>query len=453
MAPSAFPLTLWSLTAAAALWSPALAQPTPSESAPASAPPAAAPPSTTTAPEKPRARQELFAKLTLQDAKTRSAKENRVLIVALTAEWCTPCKIMDQTTWRDPALADWARDHALLISLDVDQSDEARALNAKALPALVAFRDGSEFDRVLGYRSAAQVLDWAKGVARGERHSEQALKLLKEVTTDKRHAEPLELVEMISAAVDAREFDLAVRALQLLWAQADGMDSEALEARSQSIALIALVWRQHAQSHPPLTTLRDAQLDAFDHAADPLEPRPLAHLTDWILLNEALEDLDRTETWVAQRARAENGRAVLDRIEATLAPLLTQRERWDALVHAVGEPIIWARLQTKMVKMRIAMPGSTLDKDQKAEMVEFYMEEMRHQAAGYAAALVAADRAADADRVMTEIIDLDKSGRALHTAAAAALARDRKDPIVKQWLDQAQARGIDVASLRQKLGA
>ena len=77
----------------------------------------------------------VFAALDLADALERSQKENKLLLVDAAAEWCQPCKIMDQTTWSDPKVVEALAPIAIAIQIDVDQrAEDAASLKIKAMP-------------------------------------------------------------------------------------------------------------------------------------------------------------------------------------------------------------------------------------------------------------------------------------------------------------------------------
>src|ERR1700733_15033662 len=102
-----------------------------------------------------------FAELEFATALERAKAENKLLLVDATAVWCGPCQMMDRTTWVDPAVIAWLGERAVAIQIDVDaQKEIARQLRIEAMPTIIAFVDGKEFDRVVGAKKPKELLAW-----------------------------------------------------------------------------------------------------------------------------------------------------------------------------------------------------------------------------------------------------------------------------------------------------
>ncbi len=104
---------------------------------------------------------QVFSELSLAEAKTKAVKQEKILLVDATADWCQPCKAMERTTWVDPEVIAWINLNAIAIQVDVDkQREEAKELNIQAMPTIIVFKDGRELDRVVGYKNASELLAW-----------------------------------------------------------------------------------------------------------------------------------------------------------------------------------------------------------------------------------------------------------------------------------------------------
>lgn len=108
-----------------------------------------------------RAKPQVFSELSLAQAQAKAVEQEKILLVDATADWCQPCKLMERTTWVDPEVISWIKLNAIAIQIDVDkQQAEAEELNIRAMPTIIVFKDGSELDRVVGYKDASELLAW-----------------------------------------------------------------------------------------------------------------------------------------------------------------------------------------------------------------------------------------------------------------------------------------------------
>jgi thioredoxin 1 len=114
----------------------------------------------------------VFDKRPYAEAKKAAEDGKMWFIVKATASWCGPCQMMNKTTWRDEGVVKWIGEHAIAVSLDVDEQPKtAQELGIEAMPTMIAFKDGKEFDRIVGYRDAGAFLAWLEGLAKGEKSS------------------------------------------------------------------------------------------------------------------------------------------------------------------------------------------------------------------------------------------------------------------------------------------
>src|SRR5580765_7809222 len=111
----------------------------------------------------------VFSDLSFDDALAKSKSDRKILIVDATASWCQPCKHMDKTTWVDGKVIGVVGERAIAIQFDVDdEKDLAKKLSVKAMPTVIAFRDGKELDRVVGVQPPAAFVAWLEGLAHGK---------------------------------------------------------------------------------------------------------------------------------------------------------------------------------------------------------------------------------------------------------------------------------------------
>lgn len=222
---------------------------------------------------------------------------SRLLIVKFTAEWCGPCKMMDRTTWSDEGTVQYLKDnHITVISVDVDQQPEISAQNTiRAMPTMVVFKGGQEFDRQVGAMNSEKLVDWLDDLREGRTHTQA----MDEQMRDRRqNRDQLSMTDRLAFARDlasAGELDEATS--EYLWLWHNMLDREPSMSGVRGSFMIGDM-KELAQRHPPaheaFVKLRDdltAQLKDGD--------RSRANLRDWLFLNTRLLGDDQAVTeWI-----------------------------------------------------------------------------------------------------------------------------------------------------------
>ena len=84
----------------------------------------------------------------------------KLVLVDFYTAWCGPCKRLDETTWKDPRVRDWLSKEAVCLKVNAEKDEPlAEKYRINAYPTLLLLRpDGSEVDRLVGYRDAMAFL-------------------------------------------------------------------------------------------------------------------------------------------------------------------------------------------------------------------------------------------------------------------------------------------------------
>lgn len=90
------------------------------------------------------AEEMVFFETDLEKAFLKARNEGKIVLVDFVADWCLPCKVMDQTTFRDPSLKQFLSESVVPVKIDIKYV-EGMFLKDKyevqALPTLIIFDD------------------------------------------------------------------------------------------------------------------------------------------------------------------------------------------------------------------------------------------------------------------------------------------------------------------------
>lgn len=273
----------------------------------------------------------VFSDMAFADAVARSKDGKAITVVKFTAEWCGPCKEMDRTSWRDPRLEAWFKDKGVAIQVDVEKERKVSQDNhIRAMPTMVAFVKGEAFDRVVGFQNADQLLAWLGRVEKGESASAVLDRQLKD-------ADQLTMSERMTLARDLVEngrFDEATRELLWLWNNMVKKEPAMVGVRVSFLTMqIGELARQHAPALKAFASERD-QIEARLKG----DERSWDDLSDWLALNDALEQTDKTLAWFDRIKNDPESKATISRMTYRIRPVLEANQRWEDLGRMLDKP-------------------------------------------------------------------------------------------------------------------
>jgi thiol-disulfide isomerase/thioredoxin len=344
-------------------------------------------------------RPPVFSDSGFASALEAAREQEKLLVVDATAEWCGPCKSMDRTTWIDPAVTDWIARHAIAVQIDVDAEPEiAKQLDVRAMPTLIAFKSGVEFDRTVGLKQPSELLAWLDGILRGE----TSLATLR-AEVARRSGGAMERMNLARALASRGKLDEATDAYAWLWEHILEQQPEMFGVRASFLlAEITDLCARYAPARTRFSELRDA---VAPRPRGNLEPEAVA---DWMLLNQALGEPGRSLEWFDRERQSLVSQPKLGRFfEAILIPLLVQNERWADAGALYGDPISTVREQHETIRhvtdLRPAGMDDATFEEVRRQVIENFQGEVRqvHRC------LIAAGRSDEAAGVLVAARELD----------------------------------------------
>jgi thioredoxin 1 len=292
----------------------------------------------------------LFVDLSFDAALERAQGEKKILLVDATADWCQPCKHMDKTTWVDAGVTAAVAERAVAIQFDVDQEKElSKKLGVKAMPTVIAFRDGKEIDRVVGVQAPAAFVTWLDAIERGETSLDLARKAAREKPGDVQ-------TRMLFARslLEHGELDEATGVHEALWKDLDATPAFVVVKHAMFQQQITDLVRRHPPAYTAFTRVRDAATPGS---------------RDWLTLNRALNEPERTLAWFDTiRDRLQGDAELAGVVEGAVVPLLVAAGRWADAGHAFADPM---RTVTGIIdrRKRAAEAAAKLPKEQADQVI------------------------------------------------------------------------------------
>lgn len=350
-------------------------------------------------------RPDLFADLEFPTALHRATAERKLLLVDATAAWCGPCQMMDRTTWLDAEVIAWLGEHAIAIQVDVDaQKEVARELRIQAMPTIIAFVEGKEFDRVVGAKKPKELLAWLEGVTRGE----TSLVAVERSARDE-PANMLARLDLARELARAGRHDEALVEHVWLWEHMLEYDPALYGVRRSFFARdLEMLAKAHAPARAAIQELRDRAAPADAGSID------RATFVDWMCLNRVLGEHERTLVWY-DAMPAEKRPSLAPLLELHIIPLLVEAERWAEAGALYEDPLATINRSVDIV---MGTPEHPIPE----EMIEYGRVHLRKQAAELVRALFAAHRLQDAESVAMRAREIDPSDEMLRSLAAARSA-------------------------------
>jgi thioredoxin-related protein len=393
----------------------------------------------------------VFDKRQFAEAKKAAENENKWLIAKATAVWCAPCKQMDRTTWRDEKVVEWLSKNAIAVAFDVDKEKKlAQELSIEAMPTMIAFRKGKEFDRVVGYKAPAEFLVWLEGIARGEKSLQAVRKRAGTRDAAKGSVDISARMELAGSLARSGKLDEATSEYTWLWQHCLEHRPSFYGVRLSFMASdMKRLAARYAGAKQKFTELRDRTAQAIK--AEKVDPNDLV---DWVTLNRIVGDSNATLVWFDKVKDQPRWRPLINRIARDLQELLIAKRRWADIGRIYTDSI---RALEQEHEINAMSPKRDLPKglsdEQRKRIEDAPQRRLREKAGIIYAGLLAADREDDATKFASRARELDESVAMIAALASTALKADQPREKHLGWISKIGGEDSSLAKLRDQIRA
>ncbi len=393
---------------------------------------------------------DMFSKSTFEASQAQAKTESKLFLVDATATWCGPCKKMDKTTWVDDKVVAWMKQNAIAAQIDVDaQKETASALKIEAMPTIIVFKDGKEHDRIVGYKSADELLEWLNGVLQGKHAID---KVIADAGDRKDPAAKINVqarMELARTLASNKKFDLATEEFLWLW---EHMLQHSNSYSGVRLSFMASDMTKLAEQYEPakvaFTKLRDAARQKMDAGS---KNRDVT--LDWFVLCEIVGDEDAILAWFDKAKDEKKNETVISALDFKLFDLLVEHKRWADAGLLNKDPVAKAQRSIDMNKQMSTMDlgDDELDAETKAMLKKNNIERVLNDFAQQYACCLAAEKNDEATDIATIFLEYQNNTDARVALVKWAMKVNQPREEQLNWLDEAAENGASVKSLRIKV--
>ncbi len=353
-----------------------------------------------------------------------AGQSRRIVLVDFYTTWCGPCKMLDETTWKNKEVRAWLDKTAVCRKIDAEK-DTALAARYKirAYPTILLLRpDGTEIDRLVGFREpkvflseAKQALGGVDSIARARQKSAAAGK-----------DNPQARMEYADALAAKSRYADALK--EYLWCLDEG-DKHDMSFMGVRLSFLLNSIVQLGHQYPPalaaLTTRRDTAREALLHGTGDFNAA-----LDLGAYNRILgQDAQTVKVYDTLKAKNSPLAAVL--FEQAFPSLLAAK-RYADIVAGAGD--ISARVDQQMQMFTMMSGQPNINK----EVLAIIKKQGVDKGSDYYEALTGTGDTAQADKVRDKLLTFDPNADT-YTALIRHALRAGKPDVVQHLLDAARA--------------
>ncbi len=114
--------------------------------------------------------QRPFVGLSFDAALSKAKGAEKMLMAEFSVPWSGQSKLLEHHTWNDPKVVEWIEQRCVAVKIDAKQEEElAQRFRVTRHPTIVFVRgDGTELDRIVGWREAPRFLSDVERMLAGQ---------------------------------------------------------------------------------------------------------------------------------------------------------------------------------------------------------------------------------------------------------------------------------------------
>ena len=367
--------------------------------------------------------EEPFGAGNFKTACATASQTKRIVLVDFYTTWCGPCKMLDEKTWKDAKVRQWLTQTAVCRKIDAEkQTALASRYKINAYPTILLLRpDGTEIDRLIGYRDPKTFLEEARQALAGQDGVTRAKAKLNKAGANN----PMARMEYARALSEKGRLADALK--EYLWCFDEGNKHDMSFYGVRLSFLLSDISGLGEQYPPALAALRKRR-DAARAVLEGNAPDNEA-AADFAALNGSLNEPEQTLA-MYDALRAKNAPAASHLFREVSAQLL-EKKRYADLIAGAGDVTAAVNQQLAMSKLDVGQIDAqtrAILKKQAFESISMYYE-----------ALAGTDKLDEANAVRDKLLVLDPSVNGYILLARQA-SRAGKPAAAQQVVELARAK-------------
>jgi thioredoxin-related protein len=364
----------------------------------------------------------------------KASKTKQLVLIDFYTTWCLPCKKLDQTTWNDKDVRAWLKDHCVSLKIDAEKEEAlAKRFQITSFPTIVLLKpDGTEIDRLVGYKGPADFLAEAKDALAGK----DGITRVKEKLVGKNKDNPTLRMALGDALARRGRHEEALK--EYVWCLEQGSRHDPTFATPPLFMQISFL----AAAYEPARKLLKDRKDAWREA---------------IVKGKASEDdIENFGMLCRYERKSEEILKLFDELRAKKSPqanklfdhavdLLVEKRRYQDVVEVGGD--FAARVREGIDEVNKFVQDKKLD----PAVVQFLKDDLVKEAGRYYEALLGTDRLRPAEALRDQLLAFD--GRVNTYATLVRHARLAEKPQVVEALLASAKRALSAEEYKQVEGA